>query len=90
LRARLEAQMRSEGIGFWICPSATDSAPRGLQSTGSPMMSLPWTYAGLPTISLPAGFDAQGLPLGVQVIAAFGRDEMLVSRAEELARVFEI
>ncbi|MCZ7669145.1 MAG: hypothetical protein M5U34_19120 [Chloroflexi bacterium] len=30
--------------------------PAGLESTGDPVMDLPWTYAGLPTLTLPAGF----------------------------------
>jgi aspartyl-tRNA(Asn)/glutamyl-tRNA(Gln) amidotransferase subunit A len=34
--------------------------------------------AGLPGISVPAGMDAQGLPLGLQLIGkAFGEEELL-------------
>ena len=83
-REGLERQMESEGIAFWVCPSTTDHAPKGLESTGSPVMNLPWTYAGLPTLSLPSGLDPAGLPLGIQVVGRYLRDEDLVVGAMEL------
>ena len=47
-------------------------------------MNLPWTYAGLPTLSLPSGLDPAGLPLGIQVVGRYLRDEDLVVSAMEL------
>lgn len=85
LRLELEKQMKSEEIDLWICPSATGPAPFGLQSTGSPLMNLPWTFSGLPTISLPAGLSDKNLPLGIQVVAPYMEDELLISASEELA-----
>jgi Asp-tRNA(Asn)/Glu-tRNA(Gln) amidotransferase A subunit family amidase len=85
LRNELERQMESEGIDLWICPATTDHAPKGLESTGSPIMSIPWTFAGLPTISLPAGLDDENLPLGIQLVAPYMGDEFLISKSEELA-----
>jgi Asp-tRNA(Asn)/Glu-tRNA(Gln) amidotransferase A subunit family amidase len=81
-REELEQLTRSEKIDCWICPSTTDHAPPGLESTGSPTMNIPWTYAGLPTISLPAGMDSSGLPLGIQVVGRYRKDEDLVVAAE--------
>ncbi len=89
LRRDLEKQMVSEGIELWICPSTTDHAPKGLASTGSPIMSIPWTFAGLPTISLPAGLDNENLPLGIQLVAPSMGDEILMSKSEELAKRLE-
>ena len=77
-RDELTATMEREHIDLWISPSAPGPAPRGLDSTGDPVMNLPWTQAGLPTISLPAGTDAQGLPLGLQVTGRWGADEALL------------
>lgn len=37
--------------------------------------------AGLPAISLPAGFDAQGLPIGIQLIGQHWQEEQLLSTA---------
>ncbi len=80
-RKRMENEMKHEGIDAWICPSCRDSAPKGLDSTGSPIMNFSWTYAGLPALSLPAGRDETGLPYGVQLVGMFGKDELLVSLA---------
>jgi len=84
LREDLEQQMKSKGIDLWICPSTPDHAPRGLESTGSPIMNIPWTYAGLPTISLPAGMDREGLPQGVQIVGRYCQDEKLIAAAHDL------
>jgi amidase len=39
----------------------------------------PVTLAGVPAISVPAGFDARGLPMGLQLIGA-PRDDLGVLR----------
>ena len=36
--------------------------------------TVPATLAGLPALSAPAGFDAQGLPAGIQIIGATQAD----------------
>ena len=40
--------------------------------------------AGTPAISVPAGFDARGLPIGVQIGAALGQERRLLELAYEL------
>jgi len=70
--------MDIHGIDLWISPAATGPAPKGLASTGDPVMNLPWTQAGLPTLGLPSGKNADGLPLGIQLTADFKRDEDLL------------
>jgi Asp-tRNA(Asn)/Glu-tRNA(Gln) amidotransferase A subunit family amidase len=86
LRDELSAQMAREGIDCWVCPAATGPAPEGIESTGDPIMNMPWTQAGLPVVTLPAGQAADGLPLGLQVVAAFQADERLLGWAAELER----
>jgi Asp-tRNA(Asn)/Glu-tRNA(Gln) amidotransferase A subunit family amidase len=54
----------------------------GLDSTGDPVMNLPWTYAGLPVVSIPTGRNAAGLPLGTQLIGRWYEDEKLLYWAE--------
>ena len=85
LRARLEAAMDDAGIDLWIAPSAPGAAPEGLDSTGDPVVNLPWTHAGLPTIALPGTTTDDGLPLGVQCVAPFGADELLLDWSHEMA-----
>jgi Asp-tRNA(Asn)/Glu-tRNA(Gln) amidotransferase A subunit family amidase len=55
LRASLERTMDRHDIDLWISPAATGTAPEGLASTGDPAMNLPWTHAGMPTITIPSG-----------------------------------
>ena len=89
LRGTLAGLMDTHGLDLWMAPSAPGPAPRGLESTGSPAMNLPWTQAGLPTLSLPSGFSAHGLPLGTQFIGRFGDDERLLAWAAGLERALD-
>ncbi|MEZ4541610.1 MAG: amidase [Chloroflexota bacterium] len=84
LRDELETLMTRHGIDLWICPAAVGPALRGLESTGDPVMSLPWTHAGMPALSLPAGTDAAGWPMGLQVVGRFGEDEEMLALAARL------
>lgn len=85
LRTELESLMESENIDLWVCPATTEAAPEGIENTGDPAMNLPWTHAGLPALTLPSGHAANGLPLGLQCVGRFQRDEALLAWAGELA-----
>ena len=89
LRQRLHILMDAENIDLWISPAAPDVAPAGLAVTGSPMMNMPWTHAGLPALSLPAGTGKLDLPLGLQLVARFGDDEMLLNWADDIAPLWQ-
>jgi Asp-tRNA(Asn)/Glu-tRNA(Gln) amidotransferase A subunit family amidase len=94
-RRTLPHVMADAGIDVWICPSATGPAPRGLDTTGSPTMSVPWTQAGLPALSLPAGTVARepggpALPVGLQCVGLPGADERLLAWAEGIAEALLI
>lgn len=43
-----------------------------------------WNHLGNPAIAVPAGFDAAGLPLSVQLVARHGEEGTLLSLAHEL------
>ncbi len=86
LRTDLTHLMDDYGIDLWISPAAPGPAPKGLESTGDPVMNLPWTHAGLPALNLPAGRNADGLPLGLQLAAHWYADEMLLAWAVEIER----
>lgn len=89
LRDELQALMDQREIELWISPSAPGTAPKGLASTGDPAMNLPWTHAGLPTITLTSGWSAAGLPFGIQLTAGWGADERLLAYAQELEPLLE-
>ena len=66
-----------------ISPSTIDTAPALADGTGSPLMSRAFTLLGLPSLSLPYGLDAGGMPVGVQVVARRGADMSLLLFAEK-------
>lgn len=86
LRDQIHDFMDNKNIDLWITPAAPGPAPKGITTTGDPIMNLPWTHAGLPTVSIPADKTDTGLPTGVQVIAGFNNDEDLLAWADGLAK----
>lgn len=84
LRGELTDLMLAQGLDGWVSPPAPGAAPAGLGSTGDPVMNLPWTFSGLPTITLPAGQNEAGLPLGVQLTGHWYGDEELLGFAQQL------
>lgn len=86
LRQELAGLMDEHGIDLWLAPPSPGPAPAGLESTGDPIMNLPWTHSGLPSLNLPTGFNENGLPLGLQVIGRWYSDESLLAWAKEIER----
>ncbi|WP_419998151.1 amidase [Streptomyces boninensis] len=83
---RLADTTDDHGIDLWIAPAATGPAPHGLASAGDSVMSLPWSAAGLPSLTIPAGRSKGGLPLGMQFAGRHGADESLLGWAAGLER----
>lgn len=75
--------MVERGVDVWICPAAPGPASEGIDSTGDPVMNLPWTHLGMPAITVPAG-EVDGLPVGLQCVAATGEDESLLDWAVDV------
>ncbi len=89
LRGQLQEALDAAGADFWLSPAATGPAPIGIDATGSPIMNLPWTHAGVPTLTVPAGFSTNGMPIGLQIAARFGGDESLLALGIELENTLE-
>lgn len=53
---------------------ATGAAPAGLDDTGDPTFCAPWSLLGVPAVTVPSGWTESGLPLGFQIVGAFGED----------------
>jgi aspartyl-tRNA(Asn)/glutamyl-tRNA(Gln) amidotransferase subunit A len=83
-----------ESVDVLVCPTAPTTAFKAGEKTEDPLsmylsdlMTIPVNLAGLPGMSLPCGFDAQGLPIGLQLIGDVLREDRLfhVAHAYEQA-----
>ena len=81
IRARFTERFAASGVDVWVTPAAPGVAPEGITTTGSAIMCLPWSFLGLPSLTLPTPRPAGALPIGLQLVGAFGADEELLSRA---------
>ena len=64
-----------------LSPTVPGVAPAGLGWTGDASLCAPWSSAGVPSISIPTGLDATGLPLALQLIQAPSNLEWLLGVA---------
>lgn len=72
-----------------LCPTAPTPAFKVGENTADPLqmymtdiLTVPASLAGLPAISVPNGEDEQGLPIGLQFIAPYKRDGVVLDAAE--------
>lgn len=72
-----------------LSPTAASPAPEGLAFTGDPWFCAPWSFAGVPALSLPIGCSPLGLPLAIQLVGAEARDAELLTVAAWCERVVD-
>lgn len=84
LRNQITQTMTENNIDLWICPPAIGPAPKGLDSTGDPVMCLPWTQIGFPAINIPTTKSEDNLPMGLQLVGKWNADESLFAWAKEI------
>jgi len=75
------------GYDAVVTPAAPGEAPEGLEWTGDPGFNSLWTLLHVPCVSVPVGHGPRGLPLGVQVVAAFGADAACLAWGEWVRQV---
>ncbi|MCP9772148.1 Asp-tRNA(Asn)/Glu-tRNA(Gln) amidotransferase subunit GatA [Synechococcus sp. Tobar12-5m-g] len=88
-----------EGVDVLLAPTCPTTAFRFGAHSDDPLamyladlLTIPANLAGLPAISLPCGFDAAGLPIGLQLITGVLEEPRLLQVAhhyEQAARVME-
>ena len=71
-------------VDILVCPTVPMTAFKAGEKTGDPLsmyltdlMTIPVNLAGLPGISVPCGFDDNGLPIGLQMIGKVLGEEQL-------------
>ena len=63
-----------------LVPTAPSEAP-DTSTTGDPVLQVPWTFAGMPSINVPSGLSANGLPLGVTLATGSLEEERMFAVA---------
>jgi amidase len=58
-----------------------------LRSSPYGVFTLPFNMSGQPAISLPAAWTVDGLPIGAQLVAAYGREDVLLRIAAQIEQV---
>lgn len=73
-----------------LMPSTPTAAP-DTSTTGSPLFNSPWSYSGLPSVTIPCGLTRNRMPCGLQLVAAAGDDWRLLATSQmaEQAIAFE-
>jgi len=83
----MKVKTLTRGVDAIVTLSASGPAPVGLNHTGSRTFLVHATFLGLPAFSLPL-MCVDGLPLGLQLIGAAGKDGALCAQAHWLMRQF--
>ena len=86
-----------ETVDVLLTPTSPTTAFRFGAHTDDPLamyladlLTIPANMAGLPAISVPCGFDAQGLPIGLQLITGVLQEERLLQVAHHYERAASV
>ena len=96
--ARRVAGWWAEGYDLLLTPTLPDPPPplgffqgspdnplAGLaRGAGYAVFTAPFNATGQPAISLPLAMSGDGLPVGVQLVAAYGREDLLIRVASQI------
>jgi Asp-tRNA(Asn)/Glu-tRNA(Gln) amidotransferase A subunit family amidase len=83
LQNRFPAEL--DDLDILLTPSAPGEAPHGLEWTGDPAFNFIWTALHVPCVTVPAWTGPNGLPLGIQIVAARGQDREALAWAQWVA-----
>src|SRR3989449_5148584 len=70
-------------LGSFV-PDARDPVTVGIRASQLAAFTSPFNLTGQPAISLPLHWGTDGLPIGVQLVAAYGREDLLIRVAAQL------
>lgn len=78
------------GFDLLVTPTVQQPTPRFEDLTEDRvgavfgLFTMPWSVTGQPAISLPLHRSSEGLPIGVQIVADYGREDLLIRVASQL------
>ncbi|MBI4013291.1 MAG: amidase [Candidatus Rokubacteria bacterium] len=79
-QARRELRPLLERFDALLMPATAGPAP-DRAGTGDPSFNAPWSGVGVPSIALPTGLAADGLPLAIQLVSAAFDEARLLAAA---------
>ncbi len=97
--SRAAAGWWNGGFDVLVTPTMAEPAPKlgifkvrpgehprnvGVRLNEVSPFTAPWNIAGQPAISLPLHMTPDGLPVGVQFVAAYGREDLLIRLAAQI------
>jgi len=95
------AEWWADGHDILVTPTCMKTAPKLGELVGTPedpirsltesipyaAFTAPFNTTGQPAISLPTALSSEGLPIGVQLVGGYGREDHLLSLAAQLETV---
>ena len=81
LRFVFDMDVMASKADVLLTPTTPSPALPDITNTGNTMFQGPWTYCGLPTITLPSGLSEGGMPLGIQLAGQRLNESLLLSVA---------
>lgn len=82
-RGRIDAMFNAAGpIDALVMPATDTTAPASLQTTGDSRFQAPWSYAGVPVVSIPCGLASDGMPTALQLVGPWQQDTALLQVAK--------
>jgi aspartyl-tRNA(Asn)/glutamyl-tRNA(Gln) amidotransferase subunit A len=66
---RRDTATRLKNFDAFLASATTEPAP-DIRTTGNPAFNSPWSFTGLPVVSIPSVHEVDGLPLAIQLVGA--------------------
>jgi Asp-tRNA(Asn)/Glu-tRNA(Gln) amidotransferase A subunit family amidase len=70
-----------EASGSILIMPSTMTPPPLLGEMGDPRFNAPWTYSGVPVVTIPCGRTDDGLPIGLQLVGPHNDEQQLLVAA---------
>ena len=77
-----------EHLDLIMTPTMETLPNRLEESSPDMLLNRVFDMTGQPSVSVPAGFSSEGLPIGVQIVAPKGRDDLVLRAAHALESLF--